>query len=570
MKKRMAWILTVCMMLSFAAFGVSAEETATDGRMFVKVKTELSEDMQNDTQVWTATARYRDTKEPIPLSMHYGGRIYATIPKENADREIEPFLPEDVVFTDVNDENPDFHSVEMLARCGVIQGDDTGEARIYDPITRAEATAMVLRLLGLEGTVQNSETLSFTDVLPTDWFCDTVAVAYQCGIVQGDSAEEFSPNRNVSREEITVMAANALRYADLFCAPAEAATIQDKDAVSDWAKEAYAAVGSHYIFDYTDGAEAEEQVWGYYHPQAAATRAEVASLLNGLRRNCQFYATPEAEEYGFDEKMPIIDGFTSTYPFTNAVYWSLFVNADANPQYPQKHSKSHASYERLINGEVDMLFASVYPASDILALAEENGVELELIPIAYDAMIFFTNKDNPITGLMQEQIRNIYVNDAYENWSELGGTDALFYPYCRNNDSGSHAQMERHFLNGAEIHPNIRKETSYTMSDVLTDVMGAKTEEPLGYALGYSIYYYYHNMYLIYPVEEELKLLAIDGVMPTDETIADGSYPLSNNTYIVLRKDTPKDAPARKMAEFMLTEQGQDCVTSAGFGRLIP
>lgn len=45
-------------------------------------------------------------------------------------------------------------------------------------------------------------------------------------------------------------------------------------------------------------------------------------------------------------------------------------------------------------------------------------------------------------------------------------------------------------------------------------------------------------------------------------------YPLSNNTYIVLRKDTPEDAPARKMTEFMLSEEGQMCVETAGYGKL--
>ena len=59
-----------------------------------------------------------------------------------------------------------------------------------------------------------------------------------------------------------------------------------------------------------------------------------------------------------------------------------------------------------------MLFASVYPASDILKMAEDKGVELELIPIAYDAMVFFTNNDNPISGLTKEQISNIYVNNS--------------------------------------------------------------------------------------------------------------------------------------------------------------
>ena len=65
-------------------------------------------------------------------------------------------------------------------------------------------------------------------------------------------------------------------------------------------------------------------------------------------------------------------------------------------------------------------------------------------------------------------------------------------------------------------------------------------------------------------------MLAIDGVVPTDETIANGSYPLSNNTYIVLRKNTPADAPARRLAAFMLTEAGQQCVENAGYGPLLP
>ena len=216
-----------------------------------------------------------------------------------------------------------------------------------------------------------------------------------------------------------------------------------------------------------------------------------------------------------------------------------------------------------------MIFASVYPASDILEMAKEKGVELELIPIAYDAMIFFTNSKNCAENLTKSQITDIYVNNKYSNWKDLGGEDALLYAYCRNNDSGSHAQMERHFLNGGEIHPEVQKETSMTMSNILTDVMAVEQREPFGYGLGYSIYYYYQNMDLFYDTKTQLKLLAVDGVMPTDETIADGSYPLSNNSYIAIRKESPIDSPERKMAEFMLSEAGQECVENAGYGRLI-
>ena len=347
--------------------------------------------------------------------------------------------------------------------------------------------------------------------------------------------------------------------------------------ISSWAKSAYESFGSLIpvaMLTEVQAPGADDPTYlgpylYYAEPQKSSTRLESAELIDACIRWLPVYPTAAAREAGLDEEMPIIDGSTSTLPITQAVYSALFTNGDRHPANPVTHSKSHASYERLINGEVDMLFASVYPASDILALAEEKGVELELIPIAHDAMIFFTNKDNPATGLTSEQISNIYVNNAYDNWNQLGGPDALLYPYCRNNDSGSHAQMERHFLHGAEIHETIRQETtSYAMQSILTDVIDAQTSDPTGYALGYSIYYYYWNANMVLGTADHLKLLEIDGVAPTDETIADGSYPLSNNTYVVLRKDTPEDAPARRLADFMLTEAGQRCVENAGYGPL--
>lgn len=573
MKKFISCILIFCMILSFTG-SIFAEESNVPER-FVKVKIPFP-DTIGDYKSWLTRARYKDTGEIIPLSMFYENSVYATIPVENKDRELEAFVQKELEFTDYDASNPDFHDFIMLSGVGVIRGNDSGEANINHNVTRAEAVAMIMRFMGLEGLAwEKLEEISsgytpmtvFDDVSKKDWFYYVVNYARLCGIVEGDSADIFSPDRNVTREEVTVMVARALQYGGLRCTPKNAENNADEDKISPWAKDAYEYIGRNYVSDYDD-TDYENPI-RLLNPQKAATRGDVAYILNNAQDDCQLYASDLAVMFGFDKEMPVIDGSTSTYPFTRAVYGALFRNGEAHIQYPQKHSKSHASYERLINGEVDMLFASVYPASDILKLAEEKGVELELIPIAYDAMIFFTNKDNPVEGLTTEQISNIYVNDAYNNWSEVGGSDALLYPYCRNNDSGSHAQMEKHFLNGGEIHPEVQRETSETMSDILTDVIASKTENPSGYGLGYSIYYYYHNMFWFIPVEEELKLLAIDGFMPTDETIADGTYPLSNNTYVVLRKDTPEDAPARRMAEFMLTEAGQNCVENAGFGRLI-
>ncbi len=572
MKKFLSVVLVLAVALSvvvtcFAEKTAEINQNSVENERFSVIYIPHENGNDYDWNVVTK-ARYADTKKPISLSYVYSGRLYATVPKENANREIEAFVTEEMKFTDENELAFEFVTLRDLSRTGVIKGNEKGEALPFANITRAEATAMLLRFLGLEQIAVPGTIRIFDDVTSDKWYYREILSAYNYGIVKGDAPNKFSPEREITREEFTVMAARVVELAGIGYPGDENFNVIDEDKISDWAKDAFAMLGSYVEADLDETGTDWENPKRILNPQKSASRYFAADLLSNIMNYCLVYPSAMAEEFGFDKGMPLIDGSTSTYPFTEAVYRNLFSNGINHPSKPSKHSKSHATYQRLINGEIDMSFASVYPARDILAMAEEKGVELELIPIAYDAMIFFTNNDNSIKGLTTEQITNIYVNDAYENWNEVGGPDALIYPYCRNNDSGSHAQMERHFLNGNEIHPEVQKETSMTMSNVLTDVMKAKTDEPKGFGLGYSIYYYFNNMDLFYNTKTELKLLSIDGVYPNDDTIADGTYPLSNNTYVVLRADTPNDAPARKMAEFMLTAEGQKCVEEAGFGKL--
>lgn len=543
--------------------GVCIERNFEPLDMYVKIKIPFPDDIK-DNDSWKSVAMYKDTGEKITLSQAYDGYLWATVPKENETREISAVVPESAEFSDIDDTG-DYWDVTWLSRTGVIKGNENGEAEPEREITYAEAVTMIVRFIGLENVKKTGVKSVFEDISEDDWYYDAMVTAYNCGIIDTTSL----PMRSIPREKFVAMVANALEYANLRCPYNERDDVLDMDNVEDWAKKAYNLLGSAIVLDYIEGDFDGEEPKGYLYPKESVTRAYAANVLNNIDGICQNYPSDLAKSYGFDEEMPIIDGSTSTYPFTRAIYGKLFSSAYNHEDFPTKHSKTHTSYERLINGEVDMIFVSHQPASDIAQLTEEKGVELELIPIAYDAMVFFTNADNPIEGLTQEEISNLYLNNAYDNWKELGGNDAKLYAYCRNNDSGSHSQMEKYFLNGGEIHPDIKTETSYTMENVLTDVMAAKTENPLGYGLGYGIYYFFNNMDVIFNTKIELKLLAIDGVEPNDETIANGEYPLANNTYIVMRKDTPEDAPARKMAEFMLTEAGQECVENAGYGKLI-
>ena len=80
-------------------------------------------------------------------------------------------------------------------------------------------------------------------------------------------------------------------------------------------------------------------------------------------------------------------------------------------------------------------------------------------------------------------------------------------------------------------------------------------------ALGYSVYYYVRNMYQM----PGIKLLAVDGVAPTNETIASGKYPYINPFYAVIREDEPKDSPAHQLFDWLTGEEGKKAIGEAGY-----
>ena len=96
MKKIISCILALCIMNAFTSCAFT-EETVCKGypkpERFAKVKIPFPDTLE-DNSSWLTRARYKDTQEVIPLSMYYNDSVYATIPIENKDRELEAFVPE--------------------------------------------------------------------------------------------------------------------------------------------------------------------------------------------------------------------------------------------------------------------------------------------------------------------------------------------------------------------------------------------------------------------------------------------------------------------------------------------
>ena len=64
---------------------------------------------------------------------------------------------------------------------------------------------------------------------------------------------------------------------------------------------------------------------------------------------------------------------------------------------------------------------------------------------------------------------------------------------------------------------------------------------------------------------DQVKLLGIDGVIPSDETIMKGQYPFLNFSQIVTRKDLPEDSIVRDIIMWVQGENGARIARENGY-----
>lgn len=254
------------------------------------------------------------------------------------------------------------------------------------------------------------------------------------------------------------------------------------------------------------------------------------------------------------ENYPRIDGSTATLPLAEA-FKSNFTGTDLE-EIDIQHSKTHNAYVNLINGDTDLILVT-YPSEDEQKLAEEKGVELEIVPVVKEAFVFLVNKDNPVENLTLEQIQNIYTGDI-KNWKEVGGEDSKIVAYQRPENSGSQTGMLSLVMQGKKMIEPITENVVSGMAEII-DVISEYDNEKS--SIGYSYYYYATTMY----TSDTIKFLEINGVKPTYDNIKNGLYSIQTAYYAVIRKDEAHDSNARKLLNAMISERGQNVAKEAGY-----
>ena len=253
---------------------------------------------------------------------------------------------------------------------------------------------------------------------------------------------------------------------------------------------------------------------------------------------------------------PAVDGSTATLPLSYLLMQAATGVDEDEARDAIHHSKTTESFYELIYGNADLLL--VYePSDDAWNMASIQGVELEYAPIGLDAPVFLINEDNPVETLTQQEIVDLYAGKI-TNWQEVGGADQPIIAYQRIENSGSQVMVEAQVMKGVPMMEAPKELRPAEMGDLIDVIASYRNTAD---SIGYSVYYYVHNMYM----QEGIKLLKIDGVMPSNETIANGEYPYCQPFYAVIRADEPEDSPARRLFDWLLTEEGQALVEQAGY-----
>ncbi len=251
---------------------------------------------------------------------------------------------------------------------------------------------------------------------------------------------------------------------------------------------------------------------------------------------------------------PRLDGATAAYPIYAAAVQAIYPNLANETRKLVRHSTTPEAYDRLIKGETDLIFVA-QPSNAQRAAAEAAGHPLQLTPIAREAFVFFVHQDNPVDGLTSDQIRAIYTKKI-TNWKAVGGRDEKILPFQRPEGSGSQTALELKVMRGEPLPTPPREEFARGMGGVIQQVASYQNSRE---AIGYSFRTFATTMNL----EDNIKLLRIDGVPPDRESIRADAYPYTVDVYAATAGTTNPHVP--ELIAWFLSPQGQQLIDETGY-----
>jgi len=253
---------------------------------------------------------------------------------------------------------------------------------------------------------------------------------------------------------------------------------------------------------------------------------------------------------------PRLVGTSAIFPLYAAFAQAVYEGLDEQSAREVVVNRANAveAYWRLIDGEADIFFGAA-PSQKQRDYAASRGLPLGETLLGKEALVFFVHKDNPVRSLTQAQIKAVY-SGRIHNWKELGGPGQPILAFQRPDDSDSQAAMSRIMEGEPLARPPREKQTRGRYNTVVIDLAEYRNREnALGYSFLWSVTGDYAN--------PDVRLLAIDGTLPTPENIRSGDYPFTVPLLAVTAR--PLSPQSENLLEWITGPEGQDLLERAGY-----
>jgi phosphate transport system substrate-binding protein len=164
-----------------------------------------------------------------------------------------------------------------------------------------------------------------------------------------------------------------------------------------------------------------------------------------------------------------------------------------------------AMADRLNQGEIAYFMSNHLPADSPLWAA----------PIGQDGIVVIVHPDNPLTDLTIAELREVY-QGYIGNWRELSGMELPITVISREDGSGTRAEFERLVI--GERRTVMSAQIAPSSAAVVESV--AVRPGSIGYV----------SMSYLNP---SVRPVAVDGVLPTSETVYENTYPLRTTLFFI-------------------------------------
>ena len=177
---------------------------------------------------------------------------------------------------------------------------------------------------------------------------------------------------------------------------------------------------------------------------------------------------------------------------------------------------------------------------------DELKLGLTDIPIAHDGIAIIVNSQNPVKALTSTQLRGIFAGKI-TNWKELGGPDLEIERVNRDEASGTREAFSKIIMNKEKFNEDsvVLPGTGQVRQVV------SRTKGAIGYiSVGF--------------VNDEVKSLTVDGIAPTKQNVAKGTYPISRELHFFV-KGKPTGLTKEFIAYVLSEKIQQSAIVDAGF-----